>query len=54
MNAIVEKYVERFAVTPENTIIYACGHPGMIEDVKAQFLPSGFTVEEERFWKDDD
>ncbi len=53
VNEIVERYAERHELTPEDTIVYACGHPGMIEDVKAIFIPRGFQVEEERFWKDD-
>lgn len=54
VNTIARKYVDLFGLAPSDTIIYACGHPGMIEDVKAQFIPLGFTVEEERFWKQDD
>ena len=54
VNAITEEYVDRFGLTPEDTTIYACGHPGMIEDVKERFIPQGFHVEEERFWKQDD
>ena len=53
VNAVVEKYIERFQLTPEDTLVYACGHPGMIEDVKERLLPKGFRVQEERFWKDD-
>ena len=53
VNFIVEKYVERFGLSPEDTLIYACGHPGMIEDVKEQLIPRGFPLEEERFWKED-
>ena len=53
VNGIVEHYAERFDLTPEDTLVYACGHPGMIEDVKARMLPKGFKVEEERFWKED-
>ena len=53
VNLIVERYVEKLGLTPEDTLIYACGHPGMIEDVKERTLPRGFPVEEERFWKDD-
>ena len=53
VNSIVEKYVERFDLKTEDTLIYACGHPGMIEDVKEQFIPKRFKVEEERFWKED-
>ena len=53
VNLIVERYAEKFGLTPEDTLIYACGHPGMIEDVKERMKPKGFQVEEERFWKQD-
>ncbi len=53
VNNIVEAYAERAGLTPEDTIVYACGHPGMIEDVKDRMIPKGYKVEEERFWKDD-
>ena len=53
VNNIVQKYVDRFGLTPEDTLVYACGHPEMIEDVKEKFVPQGFKVEEERFWKQD-
>ena len=52
VNDIVEDYVEKLALTPDDTLVYACGHPGMIEDVKARLVPRGFRVEEERFWKE--
>ncbi|MCH8870579.1 MAG: ferredoxin--NADP reductase [Chloroflexi bacterium] len=51
VNAVVEKYIEKFGLKPEDTLVYACGHPGMIEDVKAQVTAKGFAFEEERFWK---
>ena len=54
MNTIVGKYVEEFGLKPENTLIYACGHPGMIEDVKVLAKEIGFDFQEERFWKEDD
>ena len=53
VNLIVEPYVDRLGLTPEDTLVYACGHPGMIEDVKQRMVPRGFEVEEERFWKQD-
>lgn len=53
VNAIVEEQVERLGLNAADTLIYACGHPGMIEDVKARLIPKGFTVDEERFWKED-
>ena len=52
VNLIVERYVEKFGLTPEDTLISACGHPAMIEDVKAMMKPRGFRVEEERYWKE--
>jgi hypothetical protein len=34
-------------------MVYACGNPDMIEDVKKRVTPLGFGFLEERFWKDD-
>lgn len=51
-NEIAEEYVDRFELSVDDTLIYACGHPGMIEDVKIRFLPRGFKIKEERFWKE--
>jgi hypothetical protein len=31
--------------------LYTCGHPGMIEDLRARYSGTGYTFEEERFWK---
>ena len=53
VNGIVERYAGEFGLTSEDTLIYACGHPGMIEDVKDRMIPKGFQVKEERFWKQD-
>ena len=53
VNLIVERYAEKFGLAPEDTLIYACGHPGMVEDVKARMKLKGFQVEQERFWKQD-
>ena len=54
INALVEDYVQSRDLDPAITAIYACGHPGMIEDVKARYLDTGYHFEEERFWKEDD
>ncbi len=53
VNNIVEAYIEREGLAVADTIVYACGHPGMIEDVKDRLIPKGYDVREERFWKDD-
>ena len=50
-NALIEEYVDKFGLSPTGTIVYACGHPGMIEDVRAKLEPRGFNVKEERYWK---
>ncbi len=53
VNAIVERYADALSLSPEDTLVYACGHPGMIEDVKARMGARGFAVKEERFWKEE-
>lgn len=54
VNNIVEKYAEKWELGAQDTIVYACGHPGMIEDVKDRMVPRGYDVREERFWKEND
>ena len=51
-NAIVEECLEKFELPQDDTMIYACGHPGMIEDVKAKLASKGWMFKEERFWKE--
>ena len=51
VNTIVEDYIDKLGLDYEGVLVYACGHPGMIEDVKDRLTPRGFKVKEERFWK---
>ena len=51
VNTIAEEYLEKFNLPKDDTKVYACGHPGMIEDVKAKVVPDGWNFTEERFWK---
>ncbi len=51
VHTIVERYVRQWELEPRDTCIYACGHPGMIEDLRNRYTGTGFTFEEERFWK---
>ena len=53
VNSMVEGYIAKKALTPHDTMVYTCGHPGMIEDVKGRMLTAGFPFKEERFWKED-
>jgi ferredoxin--NADP+ reductase len=52
VNAICQEYLERFNLPKDDTLIYTCGHPGMIADVKEQVTPLGWKFKEERFWKE--
>jgi len=51
VNTIAGEYLERFNPPMDDTMVYACGHPGMIEAVKAELPPQGWKYKEERFWK---
>ena len=50
VNTIFEEYLDKFNLPQDDTMIYACGHPGMIEEVKAKVTPAGWMFKEERFW----
>ena len=52
MNTLLESYLEKFCLSREDTLVYACGNPGMIEDVKSRAAVLDFLVQEERFWKE--
>lgn len=54
INTLVEDYLREFDIPPEGTLIYACGHPGMIEDVRERLDGTGYAFSEERFWKEDE
>jgi ferredoxin--NADP+ reductase len=51
VNAVVEEYLEKFDPPKHDTLVYACGHPGMIAAVKEKVVPAGWQFIEERFWK---
>jgi NAD(P)H-flavin reductase len=52
VNTIAEEYLNSFNLPKEDSRIYACGHPGMIAEVKEQVVPQGWKFIEERFWKE--
>jgi ferredoxin-NADP reductase len=54
INALVDGYLREFALPRADTCVYLCGHPLMIEDVKRRLDGSGYHIEEERFWKEDE
>jgi ferredoxin--NADP+ reductase len=42
---LIRKYTDSWGLTPENTIVYLCGHPGMIENTSG--------IVRRRGWKED-
>ncbi|MBA12506.1 MAG: ferredoxin--NADP(+) reductase [Chloroflexi bacterium] len=53
VNNIIEDKISELQLPSDDTMVYACGNPDMIEDVKKRVTPLGFGFLEERFWKDD-
>ena len=52
VNLVVEKYIDEFSLNPKNTVVYACGHPEMIEDLKERLGKKAYKVKEEKYWRD--
>ena len=52
VNNLVQKYLAEYDLPQDDTMVYTCGHPGMIADVKEQVTPLGWQFTEERFWKE--
>jgi NAD(P)H-flavin reductase len=50
VNNIAEEYLAKFNLHKDDTKVYACGHPGMIEDMKEKLPGQGWNFIEERFW----
>ena len=52
VNNLVQKYLAEFNLPKDDSMVYTCGHPGMIADVREQVTPLGWQFIEERFWKE--
>ena len=52
VNNLVQKYLAEFNLPKDDTMVYTCGHPGMIADVREQVTPLDWQFIEERFWKE--
>ncbi len=50
VNKQVGKYLDEYGFSPEKTILYACGNPQMIADVRENFEPLGYDFREEKYW----
>lgn len=54
VNTLVEDYLAKWSLPKDDTLIYLCGNPGMIEDVTEKLEANHWHVDSERFWKEDD
>ena len=52
LNNVVADLIEEFALDRSQTLIYACGHPGMIEASREIVTADNWRWTEERFWKE--
>ncbi len=50
VNFLIEEYLARWHLRKDDTLVYLCGHPGMIDDARARLIPGGWSVVAERFW----
>jgi NAD(P)H-flavin reductase len=51
INTILDECLIRWSPPKEDTVIYLCGNPGMIDDAKARLLPGGWSVAQEQYWQ---
>jgi ferredoxin--NADP+ reductase len=51
VNLVLDRFPFQCGLSSKDSTIYACGHPGMIQDVKQNFVRQGWKVKEERYWK---
>ena len=51
INSLIEEYLDRWKLPQNDTVVYLCGNPGMIDDAKQRIVPKGWSVAEERFWR---
>ena len=50
INLLVEEYLHRWRLPKEDTLVYLCGNPGMIQDATVRLTPQGWSVVSEQFW----
>jgi ferredoxin/flavodoxin---NADP+ reductase len=51
INMMLEECLMRWSPPQEDTVVYLCGNPGMIDDAKARLLPRGWSVAQEQYWQ---
>ena len=49
INTLVEEHLERWQLPKQDTLVYLCGNPGMIDDATARLTPAGWRVAAEQY-----
>jgi ferredoxin--NADP+ reductase len=50
INELVEEYLDRWGLRPDDAVVYLCGNPGMIDDARARLAPKGWSTLAEQYW----
>jgi ferredoxin/flavodoxin---NADP+ reductase len=50
VNEILERHLARWSPLKADTVIYLCGHPGMIADAEERLVPQGWSIAQEQYW----
>jgi ferredoxin/flavodoxin---NADP+ reductase len=50
VNEILDEQLVRWSPPRHDTVIYLCGHPGMIADVEGRLVPQGWSIAQEQYW----
>jgi ferredoxin-NADP reductase len=50
IHLLIEEYLQHWALGSDDTVVYLCGHPGMIDEATARLRLCGWTVVAERYW----
>lgn len=48
-DALIEPVLQKYGLTPDDTAVYACGNPGMVDNARAHLGKAGFRVHTERY-----
>ena len=51
INMLIEDHVRDWRLPKEDTVVYLCGNPGMIDDAVARLRPNGWNTLAEQYWR---
>lgn len=50
VDTLIAHYLSRFGLDNSATVLYACGNPGMVDEVERRFTPQDFEIKVERYF----